>query len=43
VTTTAAVLGPSKQRIRVSPMRTLPPLIVSRHNLLPEPHRAGAG
>jgi hypothetical protein len=30
VTAAAAVLEPSKKRIRVSPMRALPPLIVCR-------------
>jgi hypothetical protein len=41
VTTPPTVFEPSKQRIRVSPMRTSTPLIVCRHNLLPEPHTAG--
>jgi hypothetical protein len=39
VTTPPAVFEPSKQRIRVSPMRALPPLIVCRHNLSPSPTR----
>jgi hypothetical protein len=41
VTTPPAVFEPSKQRIRVSPMRALPPLIVCRHNLSPSPTRRG--